>query len=514
MLTPQPAPFRLDWPPILEALQPILAGVAAPVYLVGGAVRDVFLHRPVHDLDFATAEDGRRLAQTLADRLRGAYYPLDPERDVGRAIIDYRGERFTVDVARFRGDSLADDLAARDFTMNAMAVPVDGDLQQLIDPLGGITDLNQKRLRRCAPDSIRADPVRALRAVRQGIALNLRIEPETRDDIRRDGPRLAASSPERVRDEFMTMLGGPRPQAALRALDALGLLSLIVPEVEDMRGVVQGPPHIYDMWEHTLNVVERLDGTLFTISPARTEESAADAAFGLLVYALDRYRRRLQDHLAAPLPNGRSVRALLMLAALLHDSAKPATRSVDERGRIHFYRHELVGADMARERASALRLSNEEALRLSDVVRHHLRPMHLRNTSEVSRRSVYRFWKATGDTGVDVCILALADYLGMVGHTLVPQDWIHHLEGVGALLDGYFNQKETVVAPPPLITGHDLIRVLSLPSGPEIGRLLGLISEAQATGEIQTAEQAIILARAAHDAPPTPDADGPDESNR
>jgi hypothetical protein len=169
---------------------------------------------------------------------------------------------------------------------------------------------------------------------------------------------------------------------------------------------------------------------------------------------------------------------------------------------------------LAWERASALRLSNEETQRLSDVVRHHLRPMLLRNASEVPRRSVYRFWKATGDTGVDVCILALADYLGMVGHTLVPQDWVHHLEGISALLDGYFNQKETVVAPPPLVTGHDLMRVLSLPTGPEIGRLLGLISEAQATGEIQTAEQAIGLARAAHDAPPTPDADRPDEASR
>src|SRR5207244_13623361 len=131
--------------------------------------------------------------------------------------------------------------------------------------------------------------------------------------------------------------------------------------------------------EHTLYVVERLDGLLTTISPARTEESAADSALGMIVYLLDRFRRKFQEHLAMPLPNDRTVRALLILAALLHDCGKPATRTVDEDGRIHFYQHEVIGADLVLERATALRLSNDEANRLSEIVRHHMRPMHMAN---------------------------------------------------------------------------------------------------------------------------------------
>src|SRR4051812_14606777 len=128
-LTPQPAPRFLAWPAILETLQPILSAASEPVYLVGGAVRDAFLKRPIHDLDFATAADGRKLAKVVADKLGGAYYPLDAERGVGRAIVEVDGQKFVIDVTRFRGGTLADDLAGRDFTINALAVPIEGEMQ-------------------------------------------------------------------------------------------------------------------------------------------------------------------------------------------------------------------------------------------------------------------------------------------------------------------------------------------------------------------------------------------------
>ncbi len=222
----------------------------------------------------------------------------------------------------------------------------------------------------------------------------------------------------------------------------------------------------------------------------------------MIFYLLDRFRRPLQMHLNESLPNDRKVQSLLMLAALLHDCAKPLTRSVDVQGRIHFYVHELKGAELAHQRGMALRLSSDEATRLSAIVRYHMRTMQLQGTAEISRRTIHRFWKATGAVGVDVCLLTLADYLGMVGVNLVVQDWIGYLQVIGALLDGYYNQHESVIAPPPLITGHDLITLLELKPGPTIGRLLNAISEAQATGEVNTTEEALALARTLQDASP------------
>src|SRR5262249_23197499 len=147
--------------------------------------------------------------QRVADHLRGAYYPLDDDRKVGRAILMVEGEKFVIDVAQFRGGDLVSDLTGRDFTMNAFAVPLDSaesELQQIIDLGGGLADLNQKRLRRCSPSSISNDPVRALRAIRQSVALGLTIEAETRADLRIFGPGIVSVSVERVRDEFMNIL--------------------------------------------------------------------------------------------------------------------------------------------------------------------------------------------------------------------------------------------------------------------------------------------------------------------
>jgi hypothetical protein len=200
---------------------------------------------------------------------------------------------------------------------------------------------------------------------------------------------------------------------------------------------------------------------------------------------------------------------VLALGALLHDSGKPATRSIGADGRIHFYGHEAVSAELARARCEALRLSNEETARVVGIAMHHMRPMMLSGSSvesgQVSRRAVYRFWKATGDAGLDVCIVALADHLGMVGAHFDLQDWLAHVQVVGALLDGYLERREELVAPPPLITGRDLMHALHLKPGPLVGRLLAAISEAQAAGEVATAEQALTLAQSLRDVLPTGD---------
>lgn len=510
-LTSTPAPFTIDWPALLSVLMPIFGD--APMYLVGGAVRDALLHRPFHDLDFATPDDGRKWARKVANALGGNYYPLDGERGVGRALVEYQGESFVVDIARYRGETLREDVFGRDYTINALAVPLEGDCQQIIDLVGGLDDIRTKRLRQCSPDSIRSDPVRALRGIRQSVAFGFLIEAQTRQAIRENAPRIAQSSVERVRDEFLNILSGRRPHAALRAMDVLGLLAPIVPEIEAMKGVLQSTPHIFDVWEHTLQVIERLDGVLMTISQRRTDETAADSAYGMIVYFLDIYRKALQSHLAEPLPNGRNAVGLLMLAALLHDCGKPATHSVGADGRVHFYNHENVGADLAMLRAEALRLSNDEVKRCSEIVRQHMRPMvmHLNLSAAkppepseprpeigLSRRQLYRFWRATNVYGLDVCLLTLADYLGAVGAHLNVPNWLEHIQIVGAILDAYVNHRDDVVAPPPLLTGRDLMRVLNLPPGPEIGRLLAELGEAQAAGEIATPEEALALVARLH----------------
>jgi poly(A) polymerase len=472
---------------------------AAQAWLVGGAIRDRLLRRPVHDLDFAI--DGRAMpaARAVADALHAAFYPLDEERDVGRVVVKSRAaEPFVLDFARLRGDTLAADLAARDFTLNAIAAPVD-DPEALIDPLQGEADLRAKLIRLCAPSAIADDPLRGLRAVRLAAQLRFHIDPAARAAIRTEAPRLAEVSAERRRDEFIRCVAGPRAAAAMRALDQLGLLAALAPELLPLKGLSQpADKHALDGWEHTLATVARLEELLRVLGPVHDPEAAADLTLGLAALKLGRYRQALSEHLERRLDGDRPVRWLLMLTALLHDIGKPGTRSQAADGAIHFYGHENEGAEAAAQRMTELRFSNEEIRRARLVIAHHLRPMHLAHAyaPAVSRRAVYRYFRDLGEAGVDLAVIALADYLAhFAGQPPPVQRWERRLDVSAQLLSAYFEHRSERVEPPSLVTGRDLMDALGIAPGPLLGELLEAVREAQAAGEVADKEAALAYAR-------------------
>ncbi len=486
LAVPASSPRPLHWPAIVHALKHILEEETQGVYLVGGVVRDAFWGLPAHDIDLVVARDAFRIARHIANTLDGAFYRLDPERQTGRAIVQVEGQRTIIDVAMFRGGSLLEDLVGRDFTLNAVAAPLpQAEDNIVIDPLQGLRDAQDRILRRCSPISIASDPVRALRAIRLSVRFRLRIEPETLADIRQEGPGLARVSPERVRDEFMTLLGGPRPATALRTLDALGLLAPVVPEIGALRHPSRSTPALPDAWAYILRVIDRLEAILQTIGPDRTDSTAAQIGLGMIVYYLDRFRPALQQHLSQPWPNDRTHPGLLTLAALLHPL--PSTNETDL----------SALTEAATLRGEALRLSRHEIERLQAIVRHARYPDRLANQPELTRRHIYRFWRDCGPAGVDVCLLGLAGYLATAGPTLSTASWSHYLETTGTLLEGWFppSGAPRITDLPALISGRDLMRRLGLQPGPEIGDLLEEIREAQVTGEVTSADAALALAR-------------------
>jgi tRNA nucleotidyltransferase/poly(A) polymerase len=484
--------------PLMRQLRQHLPAESS-IYLVGGAVRDAILEREVHDLDFAVQKNALKLAKALADKLSAAFYPLDAENDTARLVIIHAdGARDILDFAGYRGETLEDDLRGRDFTLNAIALDLRSG--ETLDPLNGLADLRAKRLRACSDTSISDDPVRILRAVRQAASYGLSIDKPTREQMKAAIPGLAAVSAERNRDEILKILAGPRPDTALRALDMLGALPHILPELDAMKGVAQSPPHVQDVWSHTLSVLRHLEDILDLLAPQYNEEkSNADLYNGLLVLKLGRFRAQLAEHLAQKLNTDRPLRALLFLAALYHDAEKPSTRTVEESGRIRFFTHEDKGAQTILRRAIALRLSNDEMDRLKLIVAHHMR-IHahadrLRKGQPVSRKAIYRFFRDTGPAGVDVILHSLAD-LRATYETGLPQDhWVAELDTCRALLEAYFETPEQAVRPPQLLNGNDLITELNLKPGRQIGELLEAIRESQAEGELSSREEALAFAR-------------------
>jgi putative nucleotidyltransferase with HDIG domain len=490
-----------DWP--WQAIRRLAAERGLRIWPVGGVVRDALLGQPVHDWDFAVDRDALGLARAAADALGGAYYPLDEERDTGRVVLAAEdGSRLDLDFATLRGESLEADLRARDFTVNALALGEAGDV---VDVTGGLADLEADCIRAVSEGAFRDDPVRLLRAVRMEGELGFEIEPQTADWLRRDAPLMARPSAERVRDEFVRVLAVKGAVIPLQRLDEYGLLVHVVPEMEALKGVAQSPPHRYDVWRHTLMIVDTLESVIAVVTGQEAGPSvlgdAPSTAWGDLARALGQFSGDMAAHLAVEVSRGRDRALVLKLAALLHDVGKPKTQSQGEASpageddRIHFYNHDLVGAQIAAARMQALRFSRDEVERVRTIVGQHMRPSHLSRAEKVTRRAVYRFFRATACGGVDVMLLSVADHLATYGPTLREERWAQRLEVAETLLTHWFEQYHETVEPPSLVTGGDLMAELELEAGPQIGRLLETVREAQAAGEVGTREEALALAR-------------------
>lgn len=467
-----------------------------PVYLVGGAVRDRLMNRDSHDLDFVLEGSTAPLARRVANKLQADFFMLDAERDTSRVIYtDPEGEKISLDFARARSNDLDGDLRARDFSINAIAIRL-GDEGTLIDPCGGVRDLHDKVLRACGPTSLEDDPARVLRVVRLAVGMDFRIEEKTILLARRAATLLPRISAERRRDELVRMLEGDRAALCVRLLERLGGLEYVLPELLTLKGLEQPAPHVLDAWEHTLEVVERLEVLARALTSPIKEESPAGLILGAAQAALGRYQPQFRAHLAQAMPNGRGLLATLKLAALYHDTGKVTTASRDETGRLHFYRHEEVSARLVAERARALAFSTEEVERSATIVREHMRIHQLAAASpQPSPRAIYRFYRDAGEAGVDVCLLSLADTWATYSHTLPQEVWLAELQACRAILEARWEKADEIVHPPRLLDGRELMAEFKLRPGPSVGALLEAIREAQAAGEVRGKDDALAVAR-------------------
>ena len=491
-----PIPFSRS--PLIDKVHEALPD--QEIYLVGGAVRDILLNRLSHDLDFAAPSNGISLARRVANSLGADFMILDDERDTGRAIVtEPDGTRTFLDFATYRGANLDEDLRARDFTINAIAF--DLRTQTIIDPLNGATDLRAKTIRACSQTSLQDDPVRILRAVRQAAAFEFKIELETRKAMKEAAHLLPNISPERQRDELFKILEGQKPDASMRALEMLGVFPYLLPELPAMKGVEQSEPHIHDVWEHTLSVLGHLEGILSALAPGYSANDTNDLFTGLLTLRIGRFREQLAAHFAESLNTDRSARAALFFAALYHDVEKPATRSLDEAGRIRFFDHDVKGAEVASRRGHAFNLSNDEIERIQAITKNHMR-FHFFTSRlegdkrEPSRKAIYRFFRDAGKAGIDLVLLGLADLRGTRGHTLTQENWSTALDVARILLENYWEKPEESISPPRLLDGNELMKELNLEPGRIVGQLLEAIREGQATGKIQTRAEVVQFAHA------------------
>lgn len=460
------------------------------VYLVGGLLRDQLLGRPFSylNVDLAVAGNAIEQARALAAHLQGAFVPLDEDVGAARVVVTVGdGEsrrRIELDVCAFRGATIEEDLARRDFTVNAIAIPLGDWLRNpqhpapLCDPLQGQHALAQRRLVACFPGTFEEDPVRILRAFRFAAQLGFALDGRLPELMACAAPSLSRVSGERLRDELLAICGTNQAGEAVASLHRVGALGVLLPELMQGRGVAQGGFHHLDVLEHELEAVRQADRIL--------------ADFGEFS---DSLRPVLSAYCAEELVERRARRALIKFGTLLHDVGKPTSRQIHPDGEIWFIGHEHTGAELAVGIVERWRFSNRESEMICQLVRHHLRPGFLSREPQLTRKALYRFYKDLGDHGPACALTWWADRLATRGPLSRLDQVDQQRARLEEILTPYFVKPEEVVRPPRLVDGYQLMKVLELSPGPVVGELLSLIEEAQAEGRVSNAESAIAMAR-------------------
>ncbi len=472
-------------------------------YLVGGSLRNILLGEPCADWDIVIQGDAPGLARQLADFLGGHYAHFHEKAD--RVVVPLSSEQkenLIIDVAAIKGKTVEDDLRQRDFTIDAMAAPLasviqflqaGGQIAGIIDPSHGMEDIEAWRLRAVIDGVFRYDPLRMLRTVRLMARYDLTIDPHTEAMIRRDAALLPQVAPERIHDEFYTLLSLKGAMEHLRFLDALGLFMVLMPEFIPARGMPQPFPHRWDVLQHSIETVGMLEQLAALMEqPAETirqspwERGEEDYLVTIQQLLKEAEQQRIFQRAMLSLPRTK-------LAGLMHDIGKPATFSKDEHGNIHFYGHPQAGVPLALQVMKRIKASTQDCRFVQQVVGNHMRPGQLAQVESITPRVIRRYFVDLGPTGIAVALISLADRLATGGPDSLSDSWERHLATVCLLLTQYIRHRESIL-PPRIVDASELMHRFHLEPGPLVGRLLEEIAEAQAEGTVHSKQEAFWLA--------------------
>jgi tRNA nucleotidyltransferase/poly(A) polymerase len=430
------------------------------------------------DFDFAIKSDSLSYAKAVAQEFQGSLVRLHEEFGQYRIVTKENSETLTIDLSRYKGKNIEDDLRRRDFTINSMAMNLqtvfeNGNLT-LIDLLGGLKDLKRKRIKLSSPTALSEDAVRIMRGVRIARQCQFAIDPALSVAMKEERKLLAKATPERIRTELFKIFDIPGIYESLTLLNELGILEVLLPEVNSLHEYLQGEHHQYNLWEHSLKTAQRVEELLQDIDQV-----------------WHAYSPSLRDYFEGAIEGEVKRCSLLKFTAFLHDVGKPLTRTVDG-GRIRFFEHEHAGGKINREIVKRFKLGKKAQKYVETVTKNHMRILNLTPALRPTERAKYRFFRDLADTGVDTLLLSLADAWATGKRIEETEGCKRTASIVDRFMEYYFCEfKKQPVKP--LLSGSDIMEIFKLTEGKRIGELLEMVREAETRGEICTREEAITF---------------------
>ncbi len=441
-------------------------------YLVGGSVRDYFLAQPVNDIDLA-CHNAKATAMQIVKNRDAIVVPFEKKHDEPcYRVVDRQKRLISLDISPIRGATIYSDLELRDFTVNAMALKIDsnGNHSELIDPLNGISDLENRIIKVAGKDAFRADPLRILRGFRLAAELNFTIEKKTLAEMTIYAELLASSAVERILYELLKIFSVHNSSKFVDMMQNTGVLEIIFPEIRGIKECDQNGYHHQTVWRHSVEVLKKCE---FIIK--NRIEFFPSTANDLIKNIASESR----------LP-------LMKIAALLHDIGKSQTKSLNKKtGRIVFYGHDKKGAELADQIACRLHMSKMDAMFLKTLIGRHMQAADLAE-ERVNFKTRFRWYKKNKEDVVPLVIIGMADLMSKQGILSLESEKKKKIKMLAGLLSEYYKKIKIKLDQKNLITGKDLISI-GIKPGPEMGKILKKIRDAQDMGLVDTKEKALAM---------------------
>ncbi|OQA28673.1 MAG: CCA-adding enzyme [Chloroflexi bacterium ADurb.Bin344] len=459
---------QYDYSEIFESIKKVVPS-SVQIYLVGGAVRDIILGRKVRDFDFVIEGLVRPVGRNLANELNGKFYVLDDDRNMVRVLLNADSdEYYCIDISQLNGSTLEEDLYSRDFTINAIAIDFI-QKNKFIDPMGGVSDLKEKKLRMCNLESIKSDPLRGMRAIRMAVDYDLTMDSDLIHALNEIRPFLSVASVERYRDELFKILDGEKTVTAVRLLDKYAFLDFLFPGKNPTNDEA-----LYD-WlrsaEHLINILAR----------EFREDESSNLISGMAVLKLGSFRDQLNEFFYHD-------------NNLIHERRSLLIFSIIAR----FYRTEENSrsvSEILKSRSKKMLLSTAEMKLIIKSYEAFMELHSLFNLEEYSDVVIYRYFQKFGDYGIDGIFLKLIETHINKDILRDSAQWTKVLDHAARYFDAWFNHFDTIIKPKPLLSGDQISKLFNIPAGPEIGELKNAILEAQIENLITDREGAIKFTR-------------------
>lgn len=447
------------------------------LFLVGGYIRDLLLNRECFDKDYVVkGENACNFAKKVAETLNGYFIILDEDFDIARVVLP--DKKNTLDFAGCLNQNIDDDIARRDYTINSIAYRIDNINSKLIDPFNGIEDIKNKKIRATSEKNLIEDPLRLLRAFRFASQLGFTIEEQTFSYIKKHKTLISQPAAERINVELFKFFEGKNTSYNLNLMKETELLDEIFPEMALQRKIPPNLHHHLPLIDHSIETVRQIELN-FDKMP-------------------EWEKIRLNEEIYCNV----KLISLLKFGSLLHDIGKPATWQIDELGRHRFINHGEVGAKIGTEVLKRLKLSKNAVKYIVALIQHHLYPSQLIRTGadnpqiyseiykNISEKALMRMFRKIGDAVPEVIFLAMADRLSAQGPEITEELTTNNIKGLFWILEKYKEYKDKSDSDPPFMSGNEIMEVLKIKQGPEIGKIIKALREAQLSGEINTKEEA------------------------